>query len=880
MISLVLVPDMLSPREGREITRAPWRRGSTVADYLPAAVIRDPAARECVWISRNGGYIAPEKWELEQVRDGDYVACAVRPGDPFTVAFAVVTTIISAWQIYDATRRAKIQGHHAARRAAARAEHMGGSVTYGWGGIVNTVNPGGAIQILYGRRRVGGQYIFGEPTVAGTMDLVLGISEGEVEGLEAGTIEINGRPFSDFSSASSDFRTGTVTQVGYSNLFQTTAPRVVQSFSLTLNPVDTPVLRSTTAGAGNEVDGYEVEVSLPNGILLSPNNAMTPNGQVDMGWRIRHRLLPAGAFVTAGNLKLGLTPVPYGAGGAIQPTLKFRNPTKLTPGRYEIEVTWQSSQDVVIGYGAGAFINRTLPNFTVSDFIALREFREFEGRTPGLATLAITGLPMSAVGGVLPTVTSVWKGRKVADITSVGPPAVFSTEEYDDPAIVGYSRGENVALVLLDIFRTTRYGAGEFIDPDNDLDLQTFIDLRDFCDVLVSRGLDANDPIKSAAGNGASAVGTDDFTVAGETFNDGSVKVDDTLEILTGADAAIYRIGAIDSPTQLSVTTATPPFAPVSFAGAAGANWEIRNTERRCLIDYYFDDVTTIWKALEAGAVPNRIAVVRTNGRIRFVADTNGDLVQLFTQANTDDFKIQYMGKILANRVEVQFPDEGQNWEQSVAQFEDPAALVNRDGVVRTELEAYPVARRSHATRLAKYHWFSNGREPHQVSFVADARSMIVEYGDVIHVQRDEVPRAATPELPGGVVRSVSGLTVLLDDWFTFPSSAGDRFLLQRSDTDATHLLTIPVAFQDIEVDRITFAGFGGYTPQVGDPWIHEIALVDDQSPQLYKVVSISRTEDHRRRVRAVTYDQDVYLDNAITGTTSVDTIELPQNDP
>ncbi len=907
MISLTLVSDMLQQRSNRELQRHPFD-GNRLIDYLPIEA-RDPDVARLLWVTHNGERLTDRAdWLTARLHDGDHIGCAVAPsGIAVSIGLLAATTIVSGWQIYDATRRARIQEHHAARRAASMAVQMGDSPTYGWGGPQNTVNPGSPIPVLLGGpHRVAGQVILGWPQGDGTIDMKVALGQGEVEGLVAGSVEINGKPSSKYPNLTIASRDGTIAQLGlgiYGGASLVTPKNTVSLLispggnnagsywwgsgvrwfgtGFALNSAGASTLKQTANGSGGTkgtIDGYAVISGIFTGRTVF-NRAV--NGYVQFHLDIEHRTPQgAGGFTAAGT---SISAVARVINGRIASSMlwSFRSQI-LAVGDYDVQVTLNGSTTVVVADdGAAVALASSGINLILE---SLREYRVFDRAHPGLAYLGVEGLSAAAVGSMLPTVTSIWEGRKIRDVLTVGPPATFTSEQFLDPSILGLTRGRNPALQILDLLTNTKYGSGEFIDPDEDLDLQSFVDARDFCDTLVSRGLNAFDPIKSGTGDGTTFGATDDFVVAGQTFNDGSVKVDDTLEIFTGADTGVFRIGGIDSATGLSVTTAVAPFLTVAFAGAATADWEIRNTERRCLTDIYFDGVTTIWKAIEAIAEHSRLAVVRSSGMIKLVPDEFGTVVQIFGEGNMDDFKAERGGAIVANRVEVQFLDAEKNFEQSLAAFEDDTvgSSTKTENIVPTQIEAFGVTRRSQATRISKYHWFSNRLEFETVEFVADATALVIEWGDVIQVVHPALPREGIDALPSGRLFDVSGLTAILDDWHTFDITNGhDRFLVQRSDTDAPLFLgLIPIALDGVKTKEITFASFPTYTPRAGDIWVTESSLVDDEQRTLYKVVSITRTEDHRRLIKGVTFEPDLFVDNPVLGTTGVDTIELSEIDP
>lgn len=1002
MIGLTLVADPFNVWRSREVKVAPFRPGTTVSDYLPDEC-HDPEAHPVLAVCHNARVLPPELWAESELRDGDHISVMIRPGVE-TVVLLVVTAIVSAWQVYDSTRRAKVQAHHAARRAAAAAKQMGDSPTYGWGGQQNVVNPGGPIQVLFGGpHRVAGQYIKAWP-IHGNLDMVLGISEGEVEGLIAGTVEINGKPQGNYSAATIAFQIGSNSQAGL-GIFA--GPNLMWSGGIgaTAGPLSAasgPANGGWWWGNGTNwlgtnfgrlfdtsntqtketvlaIDGYEIHLN--TGRTVPTNTAMVLPAKtctVVFQFDVRERTLPAGSF---GATRTFRTPPFVLQGGFWSGPANFTLKVSGLPiSRYEVEVRLNVAASTVISPTTPVPVidGGTRPLGILWTAYNLGEFLDFDRINPGLATLGVEGLPAAVTGGVLPTITSVWEGRKIRNILTAGPPATFTAEEFRSSTIPNYGVGQNPALIILDILTNQRYGAGEYIDDDLDLDIQSFIDARDFCDTLVTRGLDAINPLQHGldktffnpstdiddpndeidisnhrfvAGDkitysdegGTTVVGLTDggtffvgvvtanaitlhltrqqalggtsilpiaaganeshslldanngvisasnqFSLpAGATidFTDGSIKIDDTLVLKSGLNIDRYRIENIVGPTTLRISGEAPPFPAVVLSAETEVEWDIENTERRCLTALYFDGVTTVWQAIESVAQPARLAVVRSNGKIALIPDdgapggpTQTVPVQVFGMGNITKYKSERLGAIVANRVEVQFLDEQKNWEQAITSFEDPvvASSTKLKKLVRTQVEAFGVTRRSQATRIAKYHWVSNSVEKELIEFEADAVALPLQWGDVIQVIHDSHD---TLDLPTGRIKDVQGLTVIFDQFYIWDSGS-DRFGVQRSDGGgADALVFLGVVTSGAKIDRFTFASFPTYTPVPGDVFSTDVAFVDSDQQNLYRVTDITRTEDHKRKVSAVSYVASMFVRDELLLDNQVDVIALAEHE-
>jgi hypothetical protein len=924
VIRRTLVHDPLRGEQGREIDTIPFGAGMTLADALPVACFEPGIPLDRLAISHNGGIVLRPDWATVQLGPGDHVGGQILPGDPGTLIITAITVVISAWQIYDATRRAKIQGHHAARRAASRAKQMQDSPTYGFGGIVNVVNPGGPIQVLVGRHKVGGQVIMGEPQ-GGTIGMKIGISEGRCHGYESGSAEINGKPISKYPNVNILSAPGIDAGTSFGNLFSIGGSLVMQAgLTSGIPPLGTGVNSLVTGGqnagaywwgngtfwsgtgaiigngvtnplsqtkpTGNtsgavtgDIDAFATSIAINSGASVF-NRAV--NGTALLSFDVEHRTPQGGgAFTSTGTMTLG----PFRVIGGASPGVIISNIFKsglLALAPYDVRVTLNVGNSTLVADDGAAV---TPHNNLALSLQPLLEFRQFDRTNPGLAVLGVQGIPSAAVGGVLPNVTSIWEGVQVANITAVGPPGTFGTPTYTSATIAGYTQGQNPALVILHILRNLRFGVGGQLDENDDIDLQTFVDSRDFCDELVPRGLGIQTTdapfgavIESGSGDGdVSAADQFDTTQVGVDFTE-TVKIDDVIRLTSGLNQATYRVGSVIDANSLRLTTATAPFQTVTLTIESGIDWEIQATERRSIIDYYFDGVTNVWDAVSAIARTARLAVVWTSGKIQLVADDDrgGVIAQRFHMGNLEKFTMQITGEQTSNRVEIQFLDAAKNWEQALAEFEDPDQLASRLQIVRTGLEAYGITRRSQALRLAKYHWISNRLERVVIEFECDATALTLVWGDVLEVLHDAVDTGAGRTLPSGRIRDVQGTTLIFDDWHTFPSSEGQRLIIQRSDTDASHVIPIPGGQQDLKTDRFTGLTFGAYTPVPGDLFHQQLAVIDSPLPNLYKVVSITLTEDHRRKIRAVKHNPTMFNFDSLSAGDWIENAPLAESEP
>lgn len=867
MILRTLVADPWRPRDTRETEWLPTTGGS-LRDYLPAECLAPDTDPALFTVSHNGRVLGAAAWGAVIPRDGDGIVVSLRPLGLEVAVIAIVAQVISFAIAWNENKRAKIQAHHAARRAAAQAEQMGDSMIYGWHGAQNTTEPGRPIPVLYGRHRVGGHVVFAETRLGlsagqAALDMVLVISEGEVQEMEGltTTVEINGKPITAYPGVSATARTGTTIQSMIPSGWSGATPSATQAMAVTL-VLGTPVVVVTAAN----VDGYEVKIESPAGVNPSglaitgaaPGGGVTtPGGTARYEVRVRHRINGSGApFTLAGTLKSGPILCPASIAGSGPTSQTFKLGTLLTPGMYDVEVTlmvWTAivpSPYVFTGFYGSSRVELT----------ALRSFREFGPRFPGLAILGFSALPSASLSGALPNVTSVWKGRKVGIWNDDTPPTFTDT----------YT--QNPAWCALDVLRNRNYGAGQHFSAADDVDLPSVRDAANFCDTLVTRGL-AN-PLKSGSGTGSTSGSI--FTASGSpAFTDGTIRAEDTLRILGGADAGDYRISAIDSAATLAVTSKTPPFPNITFAGSSGVSWQILNTERRAKCDHYFDGTTNVWQALEAIATNASFAVVRTNGKIKFVPETARAITQIFGMGNVRNYSHQYLGGTKANVFEGQYLDELRNWEQQVESVEDFEVSAGQQAISKTPLSFFGMTRRTQVQRALRRQMLSNRLRDQLIEFETDAAAIAVEFGDTIAFTHDVMPRknayaSAEPLESGRVLAGSTSTNIKLDRAVTW--TANNRRLRVQSLADDVIRTPRSEEADGTISDFPLVSGLGGYTPVEGDVWVAEPEFIDSPPPHQWEVIGLSRTQDGQTRVQAMIYRPEMF--DVFVG---VDAIQPPE---
>ena len=466
-VLLTSVPDIFRPRELRRSVARKWIPGATLAEYLPPECAEAPP--ECFLTSLNGKRVTIDDRNRVIPEPGDAIVILVTPGIGVLIYAALVVTVIAItlWHGMDQARRAKVQGHHAARRAARRAEELEDSMVYGWTPTRNTVRPGTVIPILYGRLRVGGQLIYSRARIdtfgRSVIDVILCVSEGQVNGFESGTVEINGKPISSYTGVEMWWRLGTATQ--------DVLPIEMDRYAVvTTNRPYRPLNfnSAVTYVTANAVDGFRIEIGWKEFLRWVSNNAFSYAVSFSIRWRVFGTGVygPARTFWANNTGSITAPPLWPPADGSRAFTAEYRSPI-LTRARWEVEIT--RTLDVRVSVNS--------PGFNTSDQAWLDFFEERDyqrQRYPGLAVLGLKAIATEQLSGEIPTVTAIWQGKLIPVWNNDDPPTFTDT----------YS--QNPAWVILDILTNTRYGGGTQLNRAVDLDLSSFSTAATFCNAQVN----------------------------------------------------------------------------------------------------------------------------------------------------------------------------------------------------------------------------------------------------------------------------------------------------------------------------------------------------------------------------------------------------------
>lgn len=405
---------------------------TTVQDMLP-----DYYTLEKCHVAVNGTYLY-DKWDTE-IEPHSEVIVSVNIGWEWIiyiiVAIVVSVVLTVAMHFLFPVKPPKME-----------APEKDGS-SFSWQGIHTTQGPGNVVPILYGRHRVGGQLLSAyvedrtnnnEFTIQDpVLHMLISIGEGEIEGFEADTLEINEQPIENYNQISFDTRVGTPDQtpISFFNQVKNTFDTGNIEFS------ESPTTYTTTTA----VNGFIIHVDFALGLYAVNAKDGTRINNTST-WQYRYKPHSGGTW----------SPLQVVATSTDQRKIVHR-PIKvmdLPLEVYDIEVIFVSAE-------------RTDDNAEYRPFLS--KISEILDITENYENTALYGLRVVAtenLQGSLPNVTIITKGKKVRQ----------------GGFLVAPTYSDNPSWCLMDFLTSTRYGAGI---PDEEIDLASFIAFANYCNGLV-----------------------------------------------------------------------------------------------------------------------------------------------------------------------------------------------------------------------------------------------------------------------------------------------------------------------------------------------------------------------------------------------------------
>lgn len=340
----------------------------------------------------------------------------------------------------------------------------GGSATYGFEGIHDTLPIGDPVPWVYGIHKKGGQVLqyfvdVDSLRTGQSMGMLLAMAEGEITSLS--NIEVNGLPIESISSAQFDMRMGLSSQSiipGFERIRNTFFDgREISDPNKQKNRLTSNIVYRTV---GNNIESVDLQVEAFNGIAnLSFKSSAVHNLTVNYSVERKSQTTAD----SPANWTIVASPRAFSAATRRPIFDVFAIP--FSPrGAYDIRLTWLN-----IPTGNQQFPGN-VDESTLRWRLRLKnvtEYQDVAGSYSNTALLAVTAIANQQLQGGRPNVTAVAHGKLVRVYSGLNSFAI--------------QHSQNPAWGILDYMTNSIYGMGPYISL-SDVDLQSFIDFATLAD--------------------------------------------------------------------------------------------------------------------------------------------------------------------------------------------------------------------------------------------------------------------------------------------------------------------------------------------------------------------------------------------------------------
>ena len=298
-------------------------------------------------------------------------------------------------------------------------------------------------------------------------------------------------------------------------------------------------------------------------------------------------------------------------------------------------------------------------------------------------------------------------------------------------------------------------------------------------------------------------------------------------------------------------------------------------------VGLYLDTQQELQSALNMVSLLGRATVVQFGSVFTPIIEKQVDIPTqgfLFTGGNIIDssFSMYYVPyNERANVIEVTYYDEDDSYKAKTVQVQS-FDFDSKTQEIKSSLTLYGCTKRSMASSYAKFLLNRNRYISETVSFTAFVDSIACNVGDVIKVG----VKYMTNTLADGRILEVTENSLILDQEVEL--LAFEHYELQiRCIDDEIVTISIPVITTDIVTNEIIINNF---PREINKFDLYAFGKLDTEATNLYRVSSITRASDLKRKITAIEYNPSVYNDNSnidiepvliIDNTTNLKTDEL-----
>ncbi|HWR09896.1 host specificity factor TipJ family phage tail protein [Sporomusa sp.] len=318
------------------------------------------------------------------------------------------------------------------------------------------------------------------------------------------------------------------------------------------------------------------------------------------------------------------------------------------------------------------------------------------------------------------------------------------------------------------------------------------------------------------------------------------------------------------------------------------ARWAAFCDSQNLTFNYIFNTATDLWTSLQKPESVGRGKVIMRGTRYGCVCDAPGEPVQLFTVGNilTDKFQETFVGlKDRANAIEATFVNKDKAYQKEViTAYADDYDNTTEPNITQITLDGVTTV--AQAYREAKYRLRLNQYLQRTVEHSADIDAITCQINDVVLLAHD-VPQWGY----SGRLLAATATTLQMDREVTLRPGKAYTVALQITNPAATtaqeaqSIVTVGVqgVVQEISTDTVTLTSPLSHVPQQWDLYsFGETSKV----VKPFRVLSISRDQDLRRKISCIEYIEAVYTEatdiptvnySALETTTEVSSVSVAE---
>lgn len=290
--------------------------------------------------------------------------------------------------------------------------------------------------------------------------------------------------------------------------------------------------------------------------------------------------------------------------------------------------------------------------------------------------------------------------------------------------------------------------------------------------------------------------------------------------------------------------------------------WADFCTAKNLTVGLYLDSQQELQSALNMISVLGRGIVLQFGSIFTPIVEKVVDIPTqgfLFTGGNIIDssFSISYIPyNERSNTIEVTYYDEMDSYKSKTVQVQSHD-FDSKTMEIKSSINLYGCTKRAMAASYAKFLLNKNRYISETVSFTAFVDSIACNVGDVIKVG----VKYMTNTLADGRILGVENNNTLILDQEVELLDNEDYQIQIRCIDDEIITINIPSVNMNTLSDRIEI---GTFPREINKFDVYALGKLDTEATNLYRVTSITRASDLKRKITAIEYNPDVYNDSAI----------------